>query len=333
MKHFSSRQLFSILSRHRLSFILVLSLFVFHIGTFTLAKDSNVSSLNIFQDSDNDGLSDTEEKIYGTDPHNPDTDGDGYTDGAEVLGGYDPLKKAPGDKLVSTTSTGDTKDGKGGDTTTNTNLTQALSSQVAGLMQESSLTDGQTPSTTDINTLISETLGQQNAGTLELPTIDPSTIKIKKQDYSKNEKVAKVKEDTRMYMTSLAYIITNNSPIPIKSDSDATSALGTLTQQAQIALSGADTKFLDDMATRSQSALTQIEQLEVPENMLSLHTKMLQLALYGLDLKKGLAPNDPVSYVYTLSKGQVYLTSLMDIFTQYQTALQQAGITDAPSLF
>lgn len=42
------------------------------------------------EDSDNDGLSLSEEATYGTDPENPDTDGDGYTDGAEVAAGYDP---------------------------------------------------------------------------------------------------------------------------------------------------------------------------------------------------------------------------------------------------
>jgi hypothetical protein len=48
-------------------------------------------------DSDSDGLDDEEEKIYGTDPKNPDTDGDGYQDGQEVKSGYNPL--GPG-KLV-----------------------------------------------------------------------------------------------------------------------------------------------------------------------------------------------------------------------------------------
>ena len=71
-------------------------------------------------DSDNDGLSDSEEATLGTDPLNPDsdgdklfdreevnvyktdplikdTDGDGYEDGAEVQSGYDP--KGPG-KLI-----------------------------------------------------------------------------------------------------------------------------------------------------------------------------------------------------------------------------------------
>lgn len=44
-------------------------------------------------DTDGDGLTDwAEVKIYKTDPLNPDTDGDGYKDGAEVINGYDPLK-------------------------------------------------------------------------------------------------------------------------------------------------------------------------------------------------------------------------------------------------
>jgi hypothetical protein len=69
------------------------------------------------KDSDDDGLTDQEEKQLGTDPNNPDTDGDklsdmdevrvwltdplkadtdgdGYPDGAEILGGYNP--KGPG---------------------------------------------------------------------------------------------------------------------------------------------------------------------------------------------------------------------------------------------
>ena len=42
------------------------------------------------KDSDNDGLIDELEKIYGTDPNNPDTDGDGFKDGEEVEKGYNP---------------------------------------------------------------------------------------------------------------------------------------------------------------------------------------------------------------------------------------------------
>lgn len=42
-------------------------------------------------DSDKDGLTDAEERIYGTDPNNPDTDADGMSDGKEVKRGRNPL--------------------------------------------------------------------------------------------------------------------------------------------------------------------------------------------------------------------------------------------------
>ncbi|MEK9165471.1 MAG: CAP domain-containing protein [Patescibacteria group bacterium] len=47
-----------------------------------------------FKDSDNDGLTNSEEiNIYGTDPNNPDSDGDGISDGEEVKKGRNPLGK------------------------------------------------------------------------------------------------------------------------------------------------------------------------------------------------------------------------------------------------
>ncbi|HLX11977.1 MAG TPA: OmpA family protein, partial [Bacteroidota bacterium] len=53
-------------------------------------------------DSDGDGLTDDEEAILGTDPHNPDTDGDGLSDYDEVkIYHTDPLKKdTDGDGLT-----------------------------------------------------------------------------------------------------------------------------------------------------------------------------------------------------------------------------------------
>lgn len=43
------------------------------------------------QDSDDDGLTDREEQLIGTDPMNPDSDEDGVSDGDEVEEGSDPL--------------------------------------------------------------------------------------------------------------------------------------------------------------------------------------------------------------------------------------------------
>ena len=55
-------------------------------GMFRLETNTGT----VFPDSDNDGLTDPEENLHGTDPNNPDTDGDGVSDGDEVAAGTDP---------------------------------------------------------------------------------------------------------------------------------------------------------------------------------------------------------------------------------------------------
>ncbi len=49
-------------------------------------------------DSDNDGVSDADEKRLGTNPYLADTDNDGYIDGDEINNGFDPLKASEGNK-------------------------------------------------------------------------------------------------------------------------------------------------------------------------------------------------------------------------------------------
>ena len=52
------------------------------------------------KDSDNDGITDSEEIRIGTDPINPDSDNDGFLDGAEYKNGYNPLNPSPAEKIV-----------------------------------------------------------------------------------------------------------------------------------------------------------------------------------------------------------------------------------------
>lgn len=47
-------------------------------------------------DSDSDGLTDLEERLYGTDNRNPDSESDGFLDGNEVYNLYNPTGQAPG---------------------------------------------------------------------------------------------------------------------------------------------------------------------------------------------------------------------------------------------
>ncbi len=47
------------------------------------------------KDTDSDGLTDAEERLFGTDIRNPDTDEDTFLDNNEVFHGYDPTKPSP----------------------------------------------------------------------------------------------------------------------------------------------------------------------------------------------------------------------------------------------
>ena len=55
----------------------------------------------VFPDTDDDGLTDPQEHLYGTDLNNPDTDNDGVSDGDEVAAGTNPMSPA----IVPTTTT------------------------------------------------------------------------------------------------------------------------------------------------------------------------------------------------------------------------------------
>lgn len=84
--------------KKKLAAVFVATFAVFAMTYFAMAE--NKSDNNVFLDSDQDGLTDQEEKALGTNPNMADTDGDGYSDGAEIKSGYNPLKPAPGDQLL-----------------------------------------------------------------------------------------------------------------------------------------------------------------------------------------------------------------------------------------
>lgn len=60
-------------------------------------KDTRAVMENGTKDSDNDGLADWEEELWGTDPNVADTDGDGTPDGEELDAGRDPNVAGPDD--------------------------------------------------------------------------------------------------------------------------------------------------------------------------------------------------------------------------------------------
>lgn len=68
-------------------------------GSLTQAQPGGQNVVNPTGDDDADGLTNSDESLWGTDTKNPDTDADGYFDGEEVKANYNPTIPSPNDKL------------------------------------------------------------------------------------------------------------------------------------------------------------------------------------------------------------------------------------------
>jgi hypothetical protein len=354
------------IQKAKLTIFIFTGLFILGVSFLVYAQNNASTSDNIFLDSDQDGLSNAEEKIYGTDPYNADTDGDGYTDGEEVKSGYDPLKPAPGDKLpvaqddqtaqdnitnaqvtssaISATSTASTPStdsqtpSVAGTSITNssasTNLTQQLSDEVNNLISEKAANNEQI-SVDDLDNIINKITSSKMTAD-DLPNIDEKSIKVLKQNYSslsKDEQKVKEKEDDIKYLTAVAYILANNSPKKISSESDINNLTSEIISQAtNFATSLNNISYFEDLANRGQTIMDQLKDVEVPQNLLDLHIQALKIATYAISLKDTAKPdtNDPVAAMSDLPKAENVITLTQSLINEMSTRLSDLGITNIP---
>jgi hypothetical protein len=332
-----------------------LGLVIASFSFLVFAQDSSQNTQNIFLDSDQDGLSNEEEKIYGADPTKADTDGDGYMDGAEVKSGYNPMKPAPGDKIIqekipaivpstasknastaNNTSSEKSASNNPENTSENTNLTNKLSTDVAGLINQRS-NENQPVSIDDIDNLLSQLTSNQIVTFADLPAIDPKTITIKKQTYSKlsdEEQKSKEKEDALQYLTTVSYIMANNSPSKISSPNDMQTFSDEIISKVSLltSLSFSDTSYFNDLADKGKLISEQLKEVEVPESLLDIHMQGMQLANYAIGLKETKMVNteDPISSMVNLSKIQNVLTMGSDLVTKVGQQLSTLGVAEIP---
>jgi len=270
-------------------------------------------------DSDCDGLTNAEEKLYGTDPNNPDTDGDGYSDGVEVKSGYDPLKPAPGDKIATgenTSAVSNQANAADANTPTLTdNYLQDFSSFVSSK-------DGQSVSTADINTFADEQVAK-NIGdpvTLDtLPDVDQSQIKILNQDYpslSATDKKKQEAKDAANYLAQMTYLLMSNSPVQLSTTADFTTLQNDFfSHLADLSSSTSDSEYFSDLGNRLEVVVNQAMDIQVPETMVDLHVKFLRIAKGILTLRDlPFDANDPMGKTVFLTKVQAYLNLVSDFF-------------------
>lgn len=312
----------------KISFLVLAGLIVLSYACFSIAQESS-GSTNIFIDSDQDGLSDSEEKAYGTNPANPDTDGDGYTDGVEINSGYDPLKSAPGDKIVSSSGVAES-DSKtaAGTKETGKNLTNEVAKKIYDLTKTDP--EGNAEVTMeDVQALVDKAL---NPGPIDedLPAVSLDEIRIKKQDYSrlsKKEAQARKKEDFSKYIASVYYILSSNSPSPITSSNDISKAFQSMTRNITSAIASQNLTSIKDIGQSAQKTLDQMKAIEVPSDLVELHIKGVQFAKYGLVLQSAILPDssDPLAYIASLAKLRGFAEAFDSYISEVQSKFDEFG--------
>ena len=312
----------------RASFFLFFTLLFLSVTFFALADDT-VTDKNIFQDSDQDGLSNDEEVLYKTDPLNKDSDSDGYMDGVEVAGGYDPLKPAPGDRVVENVAVGSTDVVAADDE----NLTEQVSSEIANMVQVSK-DEGGDVSMETVNESVQKIMDEADEE-IVLPEINIEEIKTKtvSPKLKEAERQEKEKEDAVEYLTVLAYILANNSPKTFHSERDFQSVMESVGMDTVTAMALGDTAYLAEFSKRGEKIMKELKDLSVPERMLDVHVKATKLAKYSMKLKEEAATNgtdDPLGQIASLAKVQGFLMVVGDFSMEVADKLDEYGIENIP---
>ncbi len=282
--------------------ICVVFLTGFNYFSFVKADDSAATPTTL--DSDNDGLSDAEENLYGTDPKNPDTDGDGYSDGVEIESGYDPLKPAPDDKIATTNPDQATIERVATTTTSLTDtLTQDLQEFVAS-KGENSVTNEELQSFTA--DAFANIAGDQITFDT-LPAFDSSQVKVLDQTYASltsDEKKKQITKDAKIYFSRGAYIMISNSPKTLVTQEDFTSVLNDFeTNLSSLTTSAPNYTYFEDLGERLNFILEQSTDIEVPQTFLELHVKIIRLAMGYSELQKlAVSENDPLAKIVLMTK-------------------------------
>ena len=297
--------------------IILLSSFLmfFSLAFYVFASFNEAENKNYLLDSDQDGLTDEEEKAYGTNPYVADTDGDGYSDGVEVKTGYDPLKKAPGDKIVVEKKAEIASVDAG-------NLTSKLSSDLKPLLSSIDNGENKQVSINDLDSVLQGSLTTSSDIVISqdsLPKYDVPGEKIIKQDYSgisDNEKKIKIKEDTIKYLSDVAYIFANNMPEKITNNLEMKDFVKSLASHVNdLTKSPPDYSYYASIGKKIEAIVEELELIKVPENMLEIHKNGVSILKEYLRLGE-IAPNsssDPISQTMFIKQ----LLPLVEISANY----------------
>jgi hypothetical protein len=300
------------------------------LGAFSFFSFADDTNLTLFDDFDRDGVSNGEESSYGTDPTNSDTDHDGYSDGVEIESGYNPLVPAPGDRIVQADAP---KQIVATQSQTN-NVTQKVAENVVSYLADAQESGDKEITSEDFSKVMANAVNEEVVFT-DVPPIDISEFTVKNQDYddlSKREKEEQMKQDAIEYFTAVSYVFISNFPNGFFDRSPETFQAEVMKNMNNFSGSLTSYAFFESMAENAIAAEKQMNEVEVPEEMLEIHTQGIYLLRYMETLyqdgsyKK--SSTDITPMIATLAQAQGLIEKSSDFQTKVTEKLQKYGIED-----
>lgn len=243
----------------------------------TLSKAAEALAAT-YEDSDGDGLSDWEERLWNSDPLKPDTDGDGTNDGEEIEQKRDPTIAGPRDTISSLVATSTSITNNAGE-----------SPFVKGSFAESFA-----------QTYIAMGQGAEWSEKQKIELAEKLLAEIQGSDVLKAEKTISLQQLTRTdsntqnsysaYVSGLKARLKENRPIEPENEA-------LVLQRALETKSGADFEKLGAIALSHEKTADALSTLPTPSGLAVPHLELINafynisIAVYGMQR----AQNDPIA--------------------------------------
>jgi hypothetical protein len=299
-------------------------------GTFSFFTFADDTTTTLFEDFDRDGISNAEEESLGTDPKNEDTDGDGYSDGVELESGYNPLIPAPGDRIISETPIITTPE----DIPT-TNVTEKISKDVVTFLADAQEDGKEDITPEELAEVVSKSVDEQ-VDFVDIPKIDIEDISVKEQDYdnlSEKAYTEQMREDAIEYFTAISYIFISNFPQGYF-DHPQEELMGEFMEHVNgYSSTLTDYSYFEEIAKDATKAESQLNDIDVPEDLVDIHAEGTQIlsgisALYKAgDYKKSNTDIAPV--IATLAQIEGLLMKTIDFQDHVTEKLTEYDIDPA----
>lgn len=257
------------------------------------------------KDSDNDGLKDWEEILWGTDINKADTDGDGYSDKQEADGGYDPLDPVSNEK---TGKKGEPKEFIVPDISSSINLTNEISN-IMGFQISQGVTEGTEPDLGDMSKLIDPRVNQNLAEFIASLNVRLSEKELKiSQDNSSDAFQKYVNEFG-------AALLLFQNPILKKSPEEVFAS----------AFQEKDFSQLNELISVYGQTAVKLKTIVVPSNFLSFHKRFIEILI---SLEKSLAAikeidRDPLKAMIGIQEGEKFNKEMMNLINEFVSLVKK----------